>query len=220
METLHPEGGESPFIAKDDASVAAIAAPDEERIKNDNYINCPVEGCGEALLLTELESHVEMHEEEQDSTGDESSNRSKRIKLDLKPGPGATFDTKLSYALRNLDDLDEPRTEQHRRLEEHRESYVREHDRENERRLKTPPFEKGSSESRLAIAKAAWKELLRIPDPKQPSSTSNGARRRLGVSFTSKIWPSRDAEHIPEIRIGSSCPREADALVACQAVGG
>ncbi len=183
METLHPEGGESPFIAKDDASIAAIAAADDECINNDNYINCPVKGCGEALLLTELKSHVEMHEEEEDSTGDESSNRSKRIKLDLEPGPGTTFDTKLSYALRNLDDLDEPKTEQHRRLEEHRDNYEREYDRESERRRKAPPFEKGSSESRLAIAKAAWKELLRIPDPKQPSSTANGARRRLGVSL-------------------------------------
>ena len=39
-----------------------MAWDDDDR--NEEYFNCPVEGCGEALLLTELESHIEMHEEE------------------------------------------------------------------------------------------------------------------------------------------------------------
>jgi hypothetical protein len=103
METLHPENGESPFVANDDASIAAlISLQDEQDLQ---YVHCPVEGCGEALLLTELDSHVEMHKEERDHSpgdSDEPSRSAKRVKIE--PQVEASFDTKLSYALRNLDD--------------------------------------------------------------------------------------------------------------------
>jgi zinc finger-containing ubiquitin peptidase 1 len=106
LETFHPENGESPFIVKDDASVAALMAwGDDDR--NEEYVSCPVEGCGEALLLTELESHIEMHEEEQD-TGDDSSHRTSK-KVKVEPKIEAAFDTKLSSSLRNLDDGDSER---------------------------------------------------------------------------------------------------------------
>jgi hypothetical protein len=52
------------------------AADDEP---DDLYANCPVEGCGETLLLTRLENHIKMHEEEQDSVDDQSSRSSKKL---------------------------------------------------------------------------------------------------------------------------------------------
>jgi uncharacterized lipoprotein len=104
METVHPEDGESPFIVKDDASIAALMACDNDD-RTEQYVNCPVEGCGEALLLTELESHIEMHEEEQDTRDDASNRASKKVKME--PPTQEAFDTKLSSALRNLDDGDE-----------------------------------------------------------------------------------------------------------------
>jgi zinc finger-containing ubiquitin peptidase 1 len=152
METVHPEDGESPFVAKDDASIAALIAFDDE--PDDRYANCPVEGCGEALLLTELQSHVEMHEEEQDSGDDQSSRSSKRLKIE--PEIEAAFDTKLSHALRNLEDV-------------------------NERPLSETP-----SSDRHAATKAAWKGILKMPDssskPAPTASASKSTRRRLGVS--------------------------------------
>ena len=149
---MHPEDGESPFIVKDDASISALKAMDDD--PGGQYANCPVEGCGEALLLTELQSHIEMHEEEQDTGDDQSSRSSKR--LQLEPEIEVAFDTKLSHALRNLEDV-------------------------NER----PPSESPSSD-RLATTKAAWKGLLKMPDSSsklgKTTSASKTTRRRLGVS--------------------------------------
>jgi hypothetical protein len=82
-----------------------VAWDDDNR--NEEYVNCHVEGCGEALLLTELESHIEMHKEEQD-TGDDKSHRASK-KIEVEPKIEATFDTKLSFSLRNLDDGDKQR---------------------------------------------------------------------------------------------------------------
>jgi hypothetical protein len=152
METVHPEDGESPFVVKDDASIAALIAFDDEA--NDQYASCPVEGCGEALLLTELQNHIEMHEEEQDSGDDVSTGSSKKLKLE--PEIEAAFDTKLSHALRNLEDV-------------------------NER-----PASQSPSSDRQAAAKAAWKGLLKMPDSSskaaQAASALKNPRRRLGVS--------------------------------------
>lgn len=177
METVHPEDGESPFVAKDDASIAALVALDDE--PDDRYANCPVEGCGEALLLTELQSHIEMHEEEQDSGDDQSSRSSKRVKLE--PEIEAAFDTKLSHALRNLEDV-------------------------NERTSSETP-----SSDRHAAMKATWKGILKMPDapskPEKAATASKSTRRRLGVSVTLLIVMSslsRDADYLVEIRTWTS----------------
>ena len=150
METLHAEG-DSPFIVKEDASVAAVLSYDEEDVIQ--YAHCPVEGCGEALLLTELESHIEMHGAEEQDTEDDSGPASKKIKLD--PGIEASFDTKLSYALRNLGDDEESTSEN------------------------------SSSERQIAAKSAwkgllKMPETL----PKVTASSASG-RRRLGVSLSS-----------------------------------
>lgn len=193
METLHPEGDESPFIARDDASVVALAADGNEK-----YVQCPNEGCGEALLLTELESHVEMHEEEragsrsrdEDESGngdDTSSRESKRTKLAVNEGPPGkdeAFDTKLNYALRNLEDVNEIKDEAERKEHQFYEDVYGDGSRKSyERRHKRQEAE-SPKETRLDVAKAAWRELLRMPpaDRKSTSPSKGPVRRRLGVS--------------------------------------
>ena len=148
---MHPEDGQSPFVVKDDASIAALMSLDGEQ--DDRYANCPVGGCGEALLLTELESHIEMHEEEQDSGDDQSNRSSKRLKLE--PQTEAAFDTKLSHALRNLEDV-------------------------NER----PESENPSDRQAVAKAawKSIWKIPDSSPRTAAPSSSKTN-RRRLGASL-------------------------------------
>ncbi len=158
METQHPESGDSPFIVKDDASIAALLAFDDSSA-SEGYASCPVDGCGEAILFTELDSHIEMHAEEQETDGDVSSSdrQAKIVKLD--PEVGASFDTKLSHALRNIGDGDEARREE------------------------SPRSEKQAS------AKAAWKGLLKMPAASSKASAaaavSGKTRRRLGVCHPS-----------------------------------
>lgn len=67
VELYHPEGGQSPFIAKeaamrlvdedyDEEATSASDAPSEEE-----YIECE---CGESVILREFESHSELHRDE------------------------------------------------------------------------------------------------------------------------------------------------------------
>jgi hypothetical protein len=166
METLHPEGGESPFIVKDDdASIAAVLSMADEDVQ---YASCPVEGCGEAILFTELDSHIEMHEAEeqgQDTSDTEDESEPEPKKPKMKGETQQSFDTQLSYALRNLDDSEKSSSE-------------------------SPPSD------RQAKAKAAWKDLLKMPEPASSSKSKIGAsstaatkspRRRLGVSLSSLL---------------------------------
>jgi hypothetical protein len=153
METQHPEGGESPFIVKDDASIAAVLSLNAEDDGSVQYASCPVDGCGEAILITELDSHIEMHGEEEDQDTDQEIISGSR-EPEVKDGVKASFDTKLSHPLRNLDDRGKASSS-------------------------------GSpSEDPQASARAAWKNLLKMPEPtSKPVSapTVKGARRRLGV---------------------------------------
>ncbi|KAK6584509.1 hypothetical protein PZA11_002733 [Diplocarpon coronariae] len=169
MESEHPENGESLFVTKDDASIVALAGFDSSN--DGEYVHCPVEGCGEDLMLAELESHIEMHEEEQDA-GDskaQSSRSSKRTKLE--PKATDSFGTKLSYALRNLDDFDD------------------------ERPVRDAPYP-----DRHAAVKDAWKKVLKMPDTaissssKETSATKNSARRRLGKS---ELGPHAHEKQMP-----------------------
>ena len=84
VETLHSEG-ESPFVVRDsdhvftphvdadstaatdcarlttnDAADIATATGNEEE-PEDDYVTCPEANCGEAILLTELDAHIDMH---------------------------------------------------------------------------------------------------------------------------------------------------------------
>lgn len=226
METRHPEDdGVSPFVVQAGSATSAVhnaieslkqspeptrdhAASgdefeDEHRVadvaEESDFVYCPVEGCGEALLLTDLEGHVEMHGEEGDFTpspepedrhGNDNvapthysqqqqgrSTRDKRVKLDPeyrgKPGIKTEgFGTKLAYALRNLEDVDLEVHEQKERGER-----------------------KGQNQSQGA--KSAWGRILKMPEQKigtnrrsksptrgsaGPSSKKSVTVRRLGVS--------------------------------------
>jgi hypothetical protein len=158
METQHPEGGDSPFIVKDDASIAALLAFGDSATSED-YASCPVDGCGEAILFTELDSHIEMHAEEQESDDDKSSLDRQAKKLKLDPEVEASFDTKLSRALRNIGDEDDV------------------------------PREEAPRSEKQASAKAAWKGLLKMPTTSPKASVaapvSGKPRRRLGVCLSS-----------------------------------
>ncbi|KAK0651970.1 peptidase family C78-domain-containing protein [Cercophora newfieldiana] len=56
MESLHPEGEDSPFVVKDDD------ATDRSKADEDlPYAECPVEGCGELLPFDTMDYHIELH---------------------------------------------------------------------------------------------------------------------------------------------------------------
>jgi len=90
LETLHAEG-QSPFVAKDSASVVAMVNQDDV-----NYADCPIDGCGEMVLFDELDSHIEMHGEE-DGNMDLDTPASGPSRQEVKNGVGkdASFGTKL-----------------------------------------------------------------------------------------------------------------------------
>ncbi|TAQ90391.1 hypothetical protein B7494_g1284 [Chlorociboria aeruginascens] len=161
METLHSEG-DSPFVIKDNASIAAIVALDDDG--EVQYASCPVEGCGEAILFSELDSHIDMHGAE--GSIEDSAPASKRVKLEARGE--SEFDTKLSYALRNLDDGGCSSSQS--------------------------PF---SETDRQPSAKAAWKGILKMPDlisKAPPLSEAKGNRRRLGKS---ELGPHAHEKQMP-----------------------
>jgi zinc finger-containing ubiquitin peptidase 1 len=120
------------------------------------FVDCPRENCGETIMLTELESHMSMHDVES-SSDDESFkqdlSRNKRTRVDeseLESEP--KFDTRLPPALRNIDVPDVPTS--------------------------------SSSSDRQAVAKAGWRELLNMTGSRskpQTSVESKRPHRRLGV---------------------------------------
>jgi len=56
METLHPEGEESPFVVKGDDG-SGSTRPEEDL----PYAECPVDGCGELLPFDTMDYHIELH---------------------------------------------------------------------------------------------------------------------------------------------------------------
>jgi hypothetical protein len=154
METLHPEGRESPFVVKDNASIAAVMSLYDEDFQ---YASCPVGGCGEEILFSELESHMEMHGAE-DGTDEESENTVKKGQEGEKAP--VTFDTKLAYALRNLGESDPSSETAARDLQ-----------------ADTKAAWKGLLKMPETPAKFKGSAVA--------SETTKSSRRRLGVSFSS-----------------------------------
>lgn len=122
---------------------------------NPEFLDCPRENCGETIMLTELESHMLMHDIENSNDEEilhQDLSRNKRSRADESESEAEPkFDTRLPPALRNLGALD-PLT--------------------------------SSSSDRQAIAKAGWREFLNMTSPKgkpQISSESKRPHRRLGV---------------------------------------
>jgi hypothetical protein len=60
METLHAEGGQSPFVARDESGHSDTVNHHDDL----QYTDCPIRDCGEMVLASELDSHIEMHGEE------------------------------------------------------------------------------------------------------------------------------------------------------------
>ncbi len=163
MESLHPEG-ESPFMVKDDLGPSEknsgpLEAPEtpEDHLE---FVDCPRENCGEIIMLTELESHLSMHDIENDEEAKQlhpNPNPNKRTRApDFESEP--KFDTRLPPALRNLAAQESPIS--------------------------------SSSSNRQAVAKAGWRELFNLPSSKaklQMSPESKRSHRRLGVSFFASL---------------------------------
>jgi zinc finger-containing ubiquitin peptidase 1 len=159
LESVHPEG-ESPFMVKDGFTPSEQLSGPHEPIESSEghleFVDCPRQNCGETIMLTELESHMSMHDIEngnEEQNVHQDSNPNKRIRAsDSESEP--KFDTRLPPALRNLAAHDSPIS--------------------------------SSSSSRQAIAKAGWRELLNMPSSRakvQMSLESKRPLRRLGVSL-------------------------------------
>jgi hypothetical protein len=161
MEIVHPEGeSASPFMVKDDFSPSEQRSGPHEVVEaSENHLEFmdrPRQNCGEAFILTELESHMSMHDienndEEENLHQDPNPNKRTRAS-DSESAP--KFDTRLPPALRNLAAHDSPIS--------------------------------SSSSNRQAIAKAGWRKLLNMPSSRaktQKSPETKRPHRRLGVSF-------------------------------------
>lgn len=151
-------------MVKNDCSGTALLSVTPEAtdaIENSlEFVDCPRESCGEIILLTELESHLSLHEIE-DSGGEddvfEDANPSKRARTtDSKPE--LNFDTRLPPALRNLVGI---------------------------RHLNS-----SSSSDHQSSAKSGWRELLNMTSSRhepRASFENPKSHRRLGVSFKSLL---------------------------------
>lgn len=80
MEVFHSEDGESPFVVKDDPEKMSMVTKDLDR---EGYAMCFVEGCGEEILLAELDSHLELHVIEEAGSTPEPKPRT--VSADQKP---------------------------------------------------------------------------------------------------------------------------------------
>ncbi|KAK4669714.1 uncharacterized protein QC763_205440 [Podospora pseudopauciseta] len=74
METLHAEG-EPPFLAAADQGRTSPSPNSNGTANTGNdddpgYVECPVEGCGEFLLLSQVEYHLELHTTEETDVHD------------------------------------------------------------------------------------------------------------------------------------------------------
>lgn len=163
METRHPEGGESPFVVKDDASHTGAMSLYEE---DPPYVSCSVANCGETIMLGELESHMEMHVamgsgEETDEDSDLSSIKPKKEEIAT-----LSFGSKLTHALRNLEDIPLTTFEN-----------------------KISPVKSRELDPR-ASAKAAWKNIMKMPEDSTISKGNPNNKvmgrgpHRLGVSYS------------------------------------
>lgn len=157
LETMHPEGGHSPFIPKDNASVAGfLSEGNGDGDEDPDFASCPIDGCGEVILLTELDSHIEMHDvEDQDVDQGFVPNSREQSIAEATP---ASFDTKLSRVLRNLNNRVSPSEGS-----------------SSDRQAKAKATWKGI----LAMPDTNKKPI---------SPTTKGSRRRLGVSISLFVY--------------------------------
>lgn len=155
LEIQHSEG-DSPFLVRERNSQNTDAQGYSDTSIHDlDFVECPREGCGEAILLSELASHIEMHGVEEYQTDEsyfmdpnfgrrpESSNSKSELGSDAKPPQpfGNLMDEDLLGA-------------------------------------------KSSSNDPQTSAKLKWREILKMPTSKEKQENPNvpkRACRRLGV---------------------------------------
>ncbi|KAK0635188.1 peptidase family C78-domain-containing protein [Bombardia bombarda] len=144
MDTLHPEGV-SPFAAVADPDAADLDAnPDSE--DDAQYVECPIESCGEALLLAEMEYHLDLHAQEE---ADVSSTSPKQHGDHHRPPKPTTTPTPSSTPSSSLG--------AHREGHRHRHSG-------------SPDWRSPSSTQAKAIS--MWKTIFRIPGSTVAASSS------------------------------------------------
>ena len=166
VETSHYEG-ESPFVVREssqernDDPTGSRAEGSED--SESDYVDCPEQGCGESILLAELQSHIDLHLAEKvahDGTEEVQSNDTGRPKNIQDPDSSeAPFSTKLPDALRNRDQLDNTSSSTSRRRQPRHQSHQ----------------------------SSGWRDLLNISSSSRGRSSkltkaSSSSRQRLGVS--------------------------------------
>lgn len=169
------------MVKEDSTPSEQVSVPHEALESSEDhleFVECRRENCGETVLLTELESHMSMHDIENNNEEEnlnQDPNPNKRIRaFDSESEP--KFDTRLPPALRNLATPD-------------------------------PPISSSSS-NRQAIAKAGWRELLNMPSSRakaQMSPESKRPHRRLGVSYLARAYKPVTNPSI-EVRTWPLCP--------------
>lgn len=168
---MHAEG-ESPFLSDNEATVAgtkekSLPSVLAEQIAMD-YVDCPINGCGESVMTVELDSHLDMHANANEGSDEEVSEAEISSRISLSQ------DVSLPASLSSVQELHggqrpDPST-------------------------KTPRHQlhAGSStqpvDDKQESAKAAWKKMLKMPSPSKHASSTSGAAsswkgpKRLGVS--------------------------------------
>lgn len=175
METLHPENGDSPFAIKSDDAASGTGsgvAADEDL----EYVDCPVEGCGEMLPRAEMDYHLELHAEEA-GVGDSRSSPSPET------APVAVADSGPSLSASG------PAPSSRTNHRHNRRDKDRDRDRDRERDSprnghsdSRSSHHKESSSTPQSKAISAWKRLLKMPSSFASSSPdkARSSRRNHG----------------------------------------
>lgn len=135
-----------------------------------DYVECPIDGCGEAIMATELDSHLDMHENADECSEDD----------DAKHGAETSkyFDLDGSDEQSSSRSLSRPGVHPSEEVGPVYPSY----------RQQGGPSPRSSFEIRQERTKAAWKTVLKMPkaikSAKSPASngSSGSSPKRLGVS--------------------------------------
>lgn len=206
LEISHPENGESPFIVTDEggsnvrltppeeeSANSSLATPDDEE-GDDVYIECPAQ-CGEAITLTELSSHMELHGAEGILSDDPTRPRSRNASSQLQGGRASSSDPQghsdaSSFSDTALISSSPKKNRGHGAKGRHKDGYgVRD-----------------------------WKEFFFGPSSKKTRSSKPKKRqhvpRRLGVSTNTIQGSNYEADGSEEIGIRAPCLRGPDANVA------
>ena len=181
METLHAEG-QSPFVplhGQDPVNGSELGPSHMQSSEHHRYVECPVDGCGEVLLLEDVDDHVELHAVEIDGDMDTDSQLQHVSPRDSRAGdenmaPGAAT----------------PTTSRDRR--------EREREREQDRQGQKSPSPADDPGRRQAKAIQGWKSIFHMPSPRRrtddASTEASILAKRLGVGYSPICASRRDED--------------------------